>query len=245
MTGRLQGRLAVVTAAGQGIGRAVAERLRAEGAIVHATDLNANLLDGFDGPVSALDCTDPKAVQAYFSGFEKVDILAHCVGFVHQGTVEECSDEDWRRSVQITLDSAFYTCRAALPKMKDNGGNIVAIASVIGANRGFPRRAAYGATKAGLVGLIKSIACDYLPNGIRANAVSPGTVQSPSLDQRIADLAKTFGDEQKARDFFMDRQPTGRFGTPEEIAALCAYLVSDESALITGQNVAIDGGITI
>lgn len=243
---RFTGKTAVVTAAGQGIGRAVAERLKAEGATVFASDLNEALLHDFDcAGTASVDCTDPVAVKAYFGEFERIDVLAHCVGYVHQGTIEECSEDDWRFSMNVSLDSAFHVFRAALPNMKEFGGNIVTIASVIGAQSGLPRRAAYGAAKGGLVALMKSVARDYLEYGIRANSVSPGTVQTPSLDGRIAALSETLGSEEAALKFFVDRQPTGRFGTPEEIAALCAYLVSDESSLITGQNIAVDGGMSI
>ncbi len=246
LTQRLAGKTAVVTAAGQGIGRAVAERLRAEGAVVHASDLDRELLSGFDGgPTAALDATDPEAVNDYFAGFDQVDVLVHAVGYVHQGTIEECSDEAWRRSCSITLDSAFYVLRAGVETMKGQGGSIVTIASVIGANYGFPKRMAYGATKAGVVGLIKSVAADYLPHGIRANAVCPGTVNTPSLQARIEELAEEFGSREKAWEFFINRQPTGRLGEPEEIAAVCAFLASEDSALINGQAIRPDGGITI
>ncbi len=243
---RLAGKIAVVTAAGQGIGRAVAERLRDEGAAVFASDLDAQAVASIDGVRAAgLDATDEARVTAYFADFERIDILVHCVGYVHQGTIEECAPEDWRRSMTISLDSAYLVLRAALPRMKTSGGSIVTIASVASSLKGFPRRAAYGAAKAGVIGLTKAVAVDYLKHGIRANAVCPGTVDSPSLRARIDDLAETMGSREAARAFFIDRQPTGRFGTPAEIAGLCAYLASDESALITGQAVAIDGGIMI
>ena len=243
---RLKGKRAVVTAAGQGIGRAVAERFLAEGAEVYASDLNADLLGDLDGAqTSALDGTDLAAVEAYFAGLGDIDILVHAVGFVHQGTIEECSPEDWRHSCTITLDSAYTVLRSALPNMKTKGGSITTIASVAGSIKGLPKRAAYGATKAGVIGLTKSVAADYVGNSIRCNAVCPGTIDSPSLHERISDLADTFGDADKAYRFFIDRQPSGRFGKTSEVAALCAFLASEDGAFVNGQAINIDGGITI
>ena len=244
--GRHAGKIAVVTAAGQGIGRAVADRLAAEGATVHASDINPALLEGAAHlNVASLDGTDYDAVARYFQGIGRVDILVHAVGYVHQGTLEECTPEDWNRSEKITLQSAFNVMQGALPNMKDHGGSIVTIASVVSSIKGLPKRAAYGSMKAGVIGLMKSVACDYLANGIRCNAVCPGTIDSPSLRERIAELAVEFGDEDKAWKFFLNRQPTGRMGTVEEVAGLCAYLTSDEAEFITGQTINIDGGITI
>lgn len=243
---RLTGKIAVVTAAGQGIGRAIAERLRDEGAEVHASDLRAGALDDLTGTQRAsLDATDHAAVAAYFAGFRRIDVMVHAVGYVHQGTIEECSPEDWQRSVAITLTSAYNVLGQAIPKMKARGGSIITIGSVASAIRGFPKRAAYGATKGGVLGLTKAIAADYIKEGIRANSICPGTVQSPSLDQRIAELTATMGDAKAARKFFIDRQPSGRFGTAQEVAAHCALLASDEGAFINGQLINIDGGITI
>ncbi len=241
----LTGKTAVVTAAGQGIGRAVAERLVADGATVFASDLSPDLLEGLGCETAGLDATDAMAVAAYFANIPRIDILAHCVGYVHQGTIEECSPDDWRRSMSISLDSAYNVLASAIPQMKSYGGSVITIASVASSIKGFPRRAAYGAAKGGVIGLTKAIASDYLQHGIRANAVCPGTVDSPSLQARIDDLAETLGSREKAEAFFLDRQPSGRLGTPEEIAGLCAYLASDESKLITGQALAIDGGIMI
>jgi len=246
LTQRLRGKTAVVTAAAQGIGRAVAERFRSEGALVHASDLNGDQLIGLAGVESAvLDATDDAAVQTYFDKFDRIDILVHAVGYVHQGTIEECSYEDWRRSCAITLDSAFFVIGAAIPKMKANGGSIITIGSVASSVKGFPKRAAYGATKGGVLGLTKSVAADYIGNGIRCNSACPGTVDSPSLQDRINDLADTMKNRDEAVKFFIDRQPAGRFGTPEEIAGLCAFLASDDGAFINGQAINIDGGITI
>ncbi|GAA6208671.1 SDR family oxidoreductase [Cognatishimia sp. WU-CL00825] len=241
----LQGKVAVVTAAGQGIGRAIADHFLALGAEVYASDLNADLLKDFGGHVASLDAADPAAVSSYFTTFSRIDILAHAVGYVHQGTIEECSFAEWQRSMDITLNSAFFVLSSAIPYMKDQGGSIITIASVVGSIKGFPRRAAYGTAKAGLIGLTKSIAADYLNCGIRANAICPGTVDSPSLQSRINELAETLGSPKAAKAFFMDRQPSGRLGTPAEIASFAGYLATESSALITGQAIAIDGGIMI
>lgn len=245
-TGRLAGRLAMVTAAGQGIGRAVAERLMAEGAEVHASDINADLLSTLDGArTTRLDATDHAAVAAYFAALARVDILVHAVGYVHQGTIEECSAEDWRRSVNIALDSAYNVIAGAIPKMKAHGGSIITIGSVASSIKGFPRRAAYGAAKGGVIGLTKAVAADYVSEGIRCNSVCPGTVASPSLEERIGELGEKLGSRDEAHKSFISRQPAGRFGTVEEVAAICAFLASDEAAFITGQAINIDGGITI
>jgi 2-keto-3-deoxy-L-fuconate dehydrogenase len=246
MTRRLAGKIALVTAAGQGIGRAIADRLHADGAEVHASDLRPGLLAGYPGAgTAALDATDHDAVAAYFARFPRIDVLVHAVGYVHQGTIEECSPADWRRSMTITLDTAYTVIAAAIPRMKQHGGSIIPIASVASSIKGFPRRAAYGAAKGGIIGLTKSVAADYLKAGIRCNAVCPGTVDSPSLRDRIADLSTQLGSDEKAMDFFLSRQPSGRFGTVDEIAGLCAFLASDDSSFITGQALCIDGGITI
>ncbi len=243
---RLDGKIAVVTAAGQGIGRACADALVAAGATVHASDLNPALLTGFGGAgATALDATDSAAVNAYFAGVPKIDILVHAVGYVHQGSIEETSDADWRRSSSITLDSAFYVIRAAIPKMTRPGGSIVTIASVASSIRGFPKRTAYGAAKAGVIGLTKAVAADYLKDGIRANAVCPGTIDSPSLRERVAALSATMGSPEAAWKFFLDRQPTGRLGTVEEVAAMVLFLASDAASFVTGQAMAVDGGITV
>jgi 2-keto-3-deoxy-L-fuconate dehydrogenase len=244
--GRLSGRIAVVTAAGQGIGRAIAERLAAEGAKVHASDIDAGPLATLPlAGRAALDATDLSAVARYFAAFERIDVLVHAVGYVHQGTIEECSPEDWRRSMTITLDSAYHVLGQAIPRMKADGGSIITIASLASSVKGFPKRAAYGAAKAGVIGLTKAVAADYLGHRIRANAICPGTVDSPSLRARIEDLAARMGSRDQAMKFFIDRQPAGRFGAPEEIAGLAAFLASDDSAFMTGQAINIDGGITI
>jgi 2-keto-3-deoxy-L-fuconate dehydrogenase len=243
---RFAGKTAVVTAAAQGIGRAVAERLKSEGAIVHASDISGALLhDVTDMETAVLDATDHAAVQAYFTRFDRVDILVHAVGYVHQGTIEDCSPEDWRRSQSITLDSAYNVLAAGVPKMRAHGGSIVTIASVASSIKGFPKRVAYCAAKGGVIGLTKAVAADYVAEGIRCNAVCPGTIDTPSFRTRIAELVEEFGSEEKARDFFNSRQPSGRLGKAEEVAAAVAFIASDEASLFTGQTIHSDGGITI
>lgn len=246
MDGRLAGKVALVTAAGQGIGRAVAERLAREGAEVHASDLESGLLaDLAVASTAPVDATDPAAVEAWVAQQGRIDAVVHAVGWVHHGTIEDCSPDEWRRSTAITLDSAFHVFRAVVPRMRERGGSVTAIASVASSVKGFPNRAAYGAHKGGVIGLVKACAADYLRAGIRFNAVNPGTVDSPSLRDRMAALAETLGSREAAERFFLDRQPTGRLGQPEEVAGLCAYLASDEAAFVTGQAINIDGGITV
>jgi len=243
---RLAGHLVLVSAAGQGIGRAVAERLIAEGAEVHASDLKADLLAGLPAAsVTAVDATDEASVNAWAGRFARIDALVHCVGYVHHGSIVQTSPQDWRRSMTITLDSAYLVIRAVVPKMTAEGGSVVAIASVASSTRGFASRAAYGAAKAGVIGLIKACAADYLADRIRFNAVCPGTVDSPSLRGRMAALVPQLGTMEAAEKYFIDRQPSGRLGTAEEIAGLCAYLASPDGRFVTGQAINIDGGITI
>lgn len=243
---RLQGKIAVVTAAGQGIGRAIAERLAAEGATVHASDLRADLLAGFaGGPAAALDATDHAACAEYIGAIPRIDVLVHAVGHVHQGTIEETTPDEWRRSTAITLDSAFNVIRPAIARMRAQGGSIITIASVASSTRGYPRRAAYGAAKGGVIGLTKAIAADYLGCGIRANALCPGTVDSPSLRERMAALVPQLGSLAAAEKYFLDRQPSGRLGRPDDIAGMAAFLASDDAVFITGQVINVDGGITI
>jgi 2-keto-3-deoxy-L-fuconate dehydrogenase len=243
---RLEGKTALVTAAGQGIGRAIAQRLRDEGANVFASDINGDLLSDLSGTTNnVLDATDQSAIAEYVEQFKQIDVLVHAVGYVHQGTIEETDADAWQRSIDITLTSAYNVIGAAIPKMKAQGGSIITIGSVASSIKGFPKRVAYGAAKGGIIGLTKAIAADYVGNGIRCNSVCPGTVDSPSLRDRISELAEQMGSEEQALQFFIDRQPTGRFGTSEEIAGICAFLASNESALITGQAINIDGGITI
>ncbi len=241
----MKDKIAVVTAAAQGIGRAVAQRLAKEGAKVYALDNNEQALASLTGTTNlVIDCTDAQALEKFFSGLSRVDILVPGVGYVHHGTIEECSDEEWRKSQSITLDSTFFTIRSAIPKMKAHGGSIINIASIASSIKGFPNRAAYGAAKGGVIGLTRAIAVDYLKQGIRCNAICPGTTQSPSLNDRIATMGKKSGDLDAARKAFIDRQPMGRLGTPEEMAGLVYYLAGDEASFITGQCYHIDGGTT-
>lgn len=243
---RLEGKTALVTAAGQGIGRAIAEKLAADGAQVHASDLSETLMTELSvASTTQVDATNADAVTQWVSNHDKIDILVHCVGYVHQGTIEECDQNDWRRSIQITLDSAYLVLGAAIPKMKAHGGSVITISSVASSLRGFPRRAAYSAAKGGIIGLTKACACDYLTDNLRFNSICPGTIDSPSFRDRIAELTDTLGSLEAAEKFFMDRQPSGRIGTPEEVADLAAFLASEDSKFITGQTINIDGGITI
>ena len=238
---RLSGKIAVVTAAGQGIGRAVAERFLAEGATVYATDLREDLLATLTGAeVARLDATDADAVARYFAGIGRIDALVHAVGYVHQGTIEECTPEDWRRSTAITLDSAYYVLRAAIPAMKANGGSITTIASVASSIKGFPKRAAYGAAKGGLIGLTKAVAADYLANGIRCNAVCPGFIQTPHGRREVADLTALGVDVSEAA----MKAAQGRFGLPEDIARAALYLASDDAEFVNGTELFVDNGFS-
>ena len=231
---------ALVTAAAQGIGRSVAEAFRDAGARVIALDINRDALATLDGcEIRHLDVTDGPAVLALAAELGRVDILFNCVGVVHNGSILDCSDADWDFAVALNLTSAMRLIRAFLPAMiAGKGGSIVNVASVASSILGVPNRFAYGATKAGLIGLTKSVAADFVAHGIRCNAICPGTVQSPSLDARLA----ATGDYDAAMASFVARQPMGRIGRPEEIAALALYLASDASAFTTGQCHVIDGG---
>ena len=238
---RLAGKTAFVTAAGQGIGRASAEAFLAEGARVFATDLDLDKLAGLDGAERfALDVTDSVSIAAAAERAGAVDILFNCAGYVAVGTVLECEPDDWERSFSINVRSMFDTIRAFLPGMiAKGGGRIVNMASVASSMKGIRFRAAYGATKAAVIGLTKSVAADYIDKGVACNAVCPGTVDTPSLAERIA----AFDDPQAARRDFVARQPMGRLAEAHEIAKLVVYLASDEAAFVTGQAIAIDGGI--
>ncbi len=244
MSGRLAGKLAVLTAAGAGIGRATAEAFVREGAHVVATDIDLDALGGLDADRRRLDVRSGDEVAALARDVGPIDVLFNCAGFVHHGSALECSDEDWDFSFDLNVKSMHRTIRAFLPGMLEKGrGSIVNIASGASSVRGIPNRYVYGASKAAVIGLTKAVAADYIRKGVRCNAICPGTVESPSLEGRIAALSRASGQTVEAvRQAFVDRQPMGRLGRPEEVAALAVYLASDESAFTTGQIHLVDGG---
>lgn len=236
---RLQNKTALITAAGQGIGRATAELFAREGARVIATDINAAALEDLDMQAAVLDVTDSAAVQALAQRIGPVDVLFNCAGYVHSGTILDCDEQDWQRSLDTNVTSMYRTIRAFLPGMiAAGGGSIINMSSVASSIKGVPNRCAYGMTKAAVIGLTKAVAADFVGQGIRANAICPGTVQTPSLEQRLRDT----GDFDAAYQAFVARQPMGRMGTAEEIAQLALYLASDDSAFTTGTINVIDGG---
>lgn len=252
MTGRLQGKVALVTAAGQGIGRAIAEAFVGEGAKVLATDIDQAKVADLTGAMPCkLDVRSSADVDALAKALAReagpLDVLVNCAGYVHNGSVLDCSEEDWNLSFDLNVKSIHRTLRAFLPGMLANGGgSIINISSAVSSIRGVPNRYAYGATKAAIIGLTKAVAADFIQRGIRANAICPGTIHSPSLDQRIATLADDTGrSESDVRQGFVDRQPMGRLGTPAEVAALAVFLASDESSYITGQPHLVDGGMAL
>jgi len=242
--GRLAGKRALVTAAGQGIGRATALAMAAEGAQVFATDINDEALSALEGTPGItgfrLDVLDHISVTEGV-GRADPDILFNCAGFVHHGTIFEATEDEWNFGYDLNVRSMFWTARAALPSMIERGsGSIINMSSVASSVIGAPNRFVYGVTKAAVIGLTKSIASDFVKTGVRCNAICPGTVMSPSLQDRLA----ATGDYDQAEAAFIARQPMGRFGKAEEIAALAVYLASDDSGFVTGQAINIDGGWT-
>jgi 2-keto-3-deoxy-L-fuconate dehydrogenase len=247
MTQRLAGKTAFVTAAGQGIGRAIAEAFVREGARVIATDLNESLLASLQSPsitTRRLDVLDPAAIAAAAKEAGPVNVLVNAAGYVHAGSVLECSEEDWSFAFDLNVRSQFRTIKAFVPGMlAGGGGSIINVASVAGSIKGAPNRFVYGSTKAAVIGLTKAVAADFITKGVRCNAICPGTVESPSLRDRIAAQAQASGQTlEQVEAAFIARQPMGRLGRVEEIAALAVYLASDESSFTTGTTQVIDGG---
>ena len=243
---RLKGKTVLVTAAGQGIGRAAAVAMAAEGATVWATDINAQLLEGFSGiagvHTALLDVMDKSLIQAAVAGMPAFDVLFNCAGYVHSGTVLQATDEDWDFAFNLNVRSQFWMIQAVLPAMLARGkGSIINMASIASSVRGLPNRFIYGASKAAVVGLTKAVAADYVAQGIRCNAVCPGTVETPSLQDRI----NSQPDPVEARKQFIARQPMGRIARADEIAPVVVFLASDESSFSTGNVFSVDGGMTI
>jgi 2-keto-3-deoxy-L-fuconate dehydrogenase len=243
---RLKNKTALVTAAGQGIGRASALALAAEGAQVWATDVNASLLKTYEGVERVravqLDVLDKASITRVIGEMPAIDVLFNCAGYVHNGSIQQATDEEWNFALNLNVRAQFWSIQAALPKMlAQGGGSIINMASVCSSIKGLPNRFIYGTTKAAVIGLTKSVAADYVADGIRCNAICPGTVDTPSLQDRIN--ANT--DPVAARKAFVARQPMGRLAQAHEIAPLVVFLASDESVFVTGQAYAADGGITI
>jgi len=252
MSARLQGKVALVTAAGQGIGRAIAEAFVAEGALVIATDIAAEKLTNLAAKKRVkLDVRIQDEVaalaEAVAQEFHGLDILVNCAGFVHHGTVLDCGERDWDFSFDLNVKSMHRMIKAFLPAMLEKkAGSIVNISSAVSSIRGVPNRYVYGATKAAVIGLTKAVAADFITRGIRCNAICPGTIESPSLEERIAAAAKTTGRSQDAvRKDFIARQPMGRLGTAQEVANLAVFLASGEASYITGQAHLVDGGMAL
>jgi len=243
---RLKGKTALVTAAGQGIGRAAVLAMAAEGAQVWATDINASLLDGFDGVANVraapLDVLDKAAITRLVAELPPMDVLFNCAGFVHNGSILQATDDEWAFAFNLNVRAQFWMIQAVLPGMLGKGGgSIINMASVCGSLKGLPNRFIYGASKAAVVGLTKSVAADYVAQGVRCNAIAPGTVDTPSLPVRI----NAYDDPVEARKAFIARQPMGRLAQAHEMAPIIVYLASDESVFATGQVFAVDGGMTI
>ena len=247
MSKRLEGKNAIVTAAGQGIGKSTAITFHNEGANVFATDINEKTLQSLKEEfpkidVFKLDSTNKEEVNNYCSHMNNIDILFNAVGFVHHGTILECEEEDWDFSFNTNIKSMYFMCKAVLPKMLEkNGGSIINVASVASSIKGLPNRFVYGASKAAIIGLTKSIASDFVKQKIRCNAIAPGTVFTPSWEDRV----RQSPDPVKAKKDFIARQPMERLGTAQEIADFAIYLASDESTFTTGNTFSVDGGMTI
>lgn len=238
--GRLDNKICIITAAAQGIGLSTVELFKKEGATVYALDINAEKLSFLKGVNTVvLDVTDKKAIENFLDSIERVDVLFNCAGFVHSGDILTTSDEDWDFSYNLNVKSMFQLTKLVLPKMlSSQSGSIINMSSVASSIKGVPNRFVYSTSKAAVIGLTKSIASDFVTQGIRCNAICPGTVDSPSLHHRLEET----GDYQKAWDEFVSRQPMGRVGDPKEIAELALYLASDSSQFTTGQLHIIDGG---
>jgi 2-keto-3-deoxy-L-fuconate dehydrogenase len=251
MSNRLNGKIALVTAAGQGIGRAIAEMFAAEGARLIATDLDPNKLLGLRGKLRKLDVRTQDDIEAFGRDvareFGPLDILVNCAGYVHQGTVLDCTDKDWDFSFDLNVKSMHRMIKMFLPGMLEKkSGSIVNVASAVSSIRGVPNRYVYGATKAAVIGLTKAVAADFIKQGIRCNAVCPGTIESPSLGERITAVSQESGRSlDLVRQDFVARQPMGRLGTPEEVAWLALFLASDEASYITGHAHLVDGGMAL
>lgn len=243
---RLQGKTALITAAGQGIGKATALAMALEGAQVWATDVNAELLKGLEGVANIhtarLDVLDKAAIQALVARIPAPDILFNCAGFVHNGTILQATDDEWNFAFNLNVRSQFWMIQAVLPGMlAKGGGSIINMASIASSVRGLPNRFVYGASKAAVIGLTKAVAADYVTQGVRCNAVCPGTVDTPSLQDRI----NAYEDPVQARKNFVARQPMGRLAQAHEIAPIVVFLASDEAAFTTGNHYSVDGGMTI
>ena len=251
MSGRLQGKVALVTAAGQGIGRAIAEKFADEGAKVVATDLDPNKLEGLRAKPRKLDARSQDDIDALGRDVDRefgpLDILVNCAGYVHHGTVLDCGDKDWEFSFDLNVKSMHRTIKTFLPAMLDKkAGSIVNIASTASSIRGIPNRYVYGTTKAAVIGLTKAVAADFIKQGIRCNAICPGTIESPSLEERITEQSRQTGrSPDLVRQDFVARQPMGRLGRPEEVAWLALFLGSDEASYITGHAYLVDGGMAM
>ena len=247
MTTRLENKRTLITAAGQGIGLSTALAFANEGAEVVATDINPDTLNSLSNEIPRietrlLDVTKPEEIQQAAKEIGPIDVLFNCAGFVHHGTILDCEENDWEFSFNLNVRSMYRMIRAFLPAMLEaGGGNIINMSSVASSVMGLPNRFVYGASKAAVIGLTKSVAKDYIKQGIRCNAICPGTVESPSLQERIKAQG---GNLEEVRAAFIARQPIGRIGTPEEIAAIALYLASDESAYTTGVAFSIDGGMS-